>query len=73
MFGLNELDQQVTSTVQEHVEIAIEDIVNKWKVLPKHLCKAHIPLLQATQLVSWVKNIPYCKNYYFSLVITFYR
>lgn len=52
MLGLNELDHQVMSTVQEHVEFAFKDIVNKWKVLPKHLCKAHIPLLQATQLVS---------------------
>lgn len=54
MLGLSELDQQVTSNIQEHIELATKEIVNKWKVLPKHLCEAHIPLLQATQLVSWV-------------------
>lgn len=51
MLGLNELDYQVMSIVQEHIVLATKDIVDKWKELPKYLCNAHTPLLQATQLV----------------------
>lgn len=52
MLGLNELDRKVISNVQEHIDLGVKEIINKWKVLPEHLCEAHIPLLQATQLVS---------------------
>lgn len=52
MLGLNTLDEHNMSTVQEHIESAVKDILNKWNVLPKNPCFAHIPLLQAIQLVS---------------------
>lgn len=52
MLGLNELNEHDLSTVQMNIEFSVKDIINKWKVLPKYLCDAHIPLLQATQLVS---------------------
>jgi len=57
MLGLKELDQQVMFTVQEHIELATTEIIDQWKILPKYLCNAHIPLLQATQLVSWLDYI----------------
>ncbi|XP_025202207.1 transcription-associated protein 1-like [Melanaphis sacchari] len=56
MLGLKELDQQVMFTVQEHIELASTEIIDKWKVLPKYLCNAHIPLLQATQLIVEVRE-----------------
>lgn len=55
MLGLNKLNEHSLSNVQMHVECSVKDIINKWKVLPKYLCDAHIPLLQATQLVSSYK------------------
>lgn len=55
MLGLKELDQQVIFTVQEHIDLATTEIIDKWKILPKYLCNAHIPLLQATQLVCWLE------------------
>jgi len=57
MLGLKELDQQVIFTVQEHIDLATTEIIDKWKILPKYLCNAHIPLLQATQLVCWLEYI----------------
>lgn len=51
MLNLKKIDQQAISTVQQHVELATKDIITKWKLLPKYKCNAHIPLLQATQLV----------------------
>lgn len=51
MLGLNEFDQQVMFTVQEHIDLASTEIIDEWKKLPKYLCNAHIPLLQATQLI----------------------
>ncbi|VVC36854.1 Hypothetical protein CINCED_3A003660 [Cinara cedri] len=56
MLGLNELDQQGMSIVQEHIVLAIKEIVDKWKALPKYLCNAHIPLLQATQLIVEIQE-----------------
>jgi len=57
MLRLKELDQQVMFTVQEHIDLASTEIIEEWKILPKYLCNAHIPLLQATQLVSWLYYI----------------
>ncbi|XP_029341770.1 transformation/transcription domain-associated protein isoform X2 [Acyrthosiphon pisum] len=51
MLRLKELDQQVMFTVQEHIDLASTEIIDEWKILPKYLCNAHIPLLQATQLI----------------------
>lgn len=52
MLNLEKLDQQAMSTAQEHIELATKEIVDKWKVLPKYKCNAHMSLLQATQLVG---------------------
>lgn len=52
MFNLKQLDNQINSTVEKHVEYSINEIINNWNALPKYVCNAHIPLLQATQLVS---------------------
>jgi len=57
MLGLKELDQQVMFTVQEHIDLASTKMIDEWKILPKYLCNAHIPLLQANQLVSWMDYI----------------
>jgi len=54
MLRLKELDQEVMLTVQEHIDLASTAIIDEWKILPKYFCNAHIPLLQATQLVSWL-------------------
>lgn len=51
MLGLNQFNHQVMSIVQEHIILATNAIVDKWKNLPKYLCNAHTNLLQATQLV----------------------
>lgn len=52
MLGLKNSDQQDMSAVQGHIERAIKEIINEWRILPKYICEAHLPLLQATQLVS---------------------
>lgn len=52
MLNLNELHDQSISTVQGHIKLAINEIIYNWKILPKYICGAHIPLLEATQLVS---------------------
>lgn len=57
MLNLNELHHQSMSTVQEHIELAIDEIIDSWKILPKYVCGAHIPLLEATQLVSECKSV----------------
>lgn len=53
MLNLNILDEQVISSVKKHVELSFEEIAKNWKSLPKFVCNAHTPLLQATQLVSF--------------------
>lgn len=53
MLSLNKLDEQVNSTVKKHVELSFGEIAKRWKSLPKYICNAHSPLLQATQLVSF--------------------
>lgn len=54
MFNLNKLDQKMMSSVQEHIQLGTKEILNNWKILPKYTCNAHIPLLQASQLVSFL-------------------
>lgn len=38
--------------IQEHIKHATKEIIAKWKELPKYKCNAHLPLLEATQLVG---------------------
>lgn len=53
MFGLNDMKENKTC-VEQHIQFSVQDILIKWKELPKYMGFAHIPLLQAAQLVSFI-------------------
>lgn len=42
---------------KDNLNLAISEIIDEWKILPKYLCNGHIPLLQATQLVNSIDYI----------------
>lgn len=67
MLYLNKIDENIISIVQKHVERSFDDITNKWKSLPRYICNAHIPLLQATQLVSFYNLISFSLNCFLNL------
>lgn len=71
MWSLNEMDHQLLHSVKGHMNLAIKDIITQWKTLPKYICNAHIPLLQATQLVSFYFKFFFTMYDYYSQVSSY--
>lgn len=54
MFNLLKSNSQFISITQEHINYANNELIDKWKLLPKHISNGHFKLMQATQLVSFI-------------------